>query len=69
MIEVPGRGDVEAAAAALSHHVLRTPVLHSDDLDDWVGRPVRVKAEGLQITGSFKVRGALNRIRTFSPVK
>jgi threonine dehydratase len=41
-------------------------VLHSPELDAWAGLSVRAKAEALQRTGSFKVRGALNKVRTLS---
>ncbi|MFG3709009.1 threonine/serine dehydratase [Micromonospora sp. NPDC047670] len=60
----PSVADVHEAAAALSEHVVRTPVLHSPELDAWAGLSVRAKAEALQRTGSFKVRGALNKVRT-----
>ncbi|GAA1869842.1 threonine ammonia-lyase [Asanoa iriomotensis] len=60
----PSLADVYEAATALAPHVVRTPVLRSRILDSWVGVPILAKAESLQVTGSFKVRGALNRIRT-----
>jgi threonine dehydratase len=46
--------------------VIRTPVLSSDALDRTAGRTVLAKAECLQVTGSFKARGALNRVRTLT---
>ncbi len=52
--------DVAVAASRLAGHILETPVRRSRRLDDLVGASVFVKAEGLQLTGSFKVRGALN---------
>ncbi|MEV4622377.1 pyridoxal-phosphate dependent enzyme [Asanoa sp. NPDC049573] len=60
----PSLEDAYEAATALAPHIVRTPVLGSRDLDARLGVSVRAKAESLQITGSFKVRGALNRIRT-----
>jgi len=54
------------AAEALRGSVVRTPVLCADALDTRAGRRVVAKAESLQLTGSFKVRGALNRIRTLT---
>jgi threonine dehydratase len=63
----PTASDVQQAAAALKTRVIRTPVLRSDALDAAAGGRVVAKAECLQVTGSFKVRGALNRIRTFTP--
>jgi threonine dehydratase len=54
------------AAAALRGAVSRTPVLASPLLDAVAGCRVAAKAESLQLTGSFKVRGALNRVRSLS---
>ncbi|HSS51400.1 MAG TPA: pyridoxal-phosphate dependent enzyme [Thermoanaerobaculia bacterium] len=65
--EVPDIADVLAARRALAGVVVRTPVLRSDALDELAGARLFFKAEGLQITGSFKVRGAFNRIRTLTP--
>jgi threonine dehydratase len=66
-IDLPDLPDLLAARRALAGVVVRTPVLRSDSLDEISGARLFLKAEGLQITGSFKVRGAFNRIRTFSP--
>jgi threonine dehydratase len=65
MLETPTANDAWAAFATLEGHVVRTPVL-SGALLHRSSRPVYAKAEGLQLTGSFKVRGALNRVRTLS---
>jgi threonine dehydratase len=43
--------------------VHRTPLIHSTTLSEMAGVPVYLKCENLQKTGSFKVRGALHRIR------
>ena len=43
-----------------------TPLLHSDYLDSVVGARVFLKAESLQIGGSFKMRGALFRVSRLS---
>jgi threonine dehydratase len=64
---IPDRGDVQAARQALAGILPRTPVLRSDALDELAGARLWFKAESLQVTGSFKVRGAWNRIRSFSP--
>ncbi|SDL06395.1 threonine ammonia-lyase [Aliiruegeria lutimaris] len=53
---------IEAAAARLAGHARRTPLLSSPFLDEIAGRPVHVKAECLQHTGSFKFRGAWSAI-------
>jgi threonine dehydratase len=64
---LPDIADVLAARRALAGVVVRTPVLRSDALDEMAGAHLFFKAEGLQVTGSFKVRGAYNRVRSFSP--
>lgn len=53
-------GDLSAAAGRLSGRLVRTPLLHSPRLSDEFGARVLLKAENLQHTGSFKVRGMLN---------
>ena len=63
---LPIEADARAARDALRGRVVRTPVLRSEALDLVAGGPVVAKAEGLQHTGSFKLRGALNRVRTLS---
>ncbi len=60
-------GDIEAAAARLRGVVERTPSVHSATLSDITGADVVVKFENLQFTGSFKERGAANRLATLSP--
>jgi threonine dehydratase len=56
--------DVEAARERIADAVVRTPVWRSDELDDALGCAVFLKCEPLQRTGSFKLRGATNAIRT-----
>ncbi|MHA6324988.1 threonine ammonia-lyase [Roseivivax sp. CAU 1753] len=51
-------GRIRAAALRLEGHARRTPLLSSPFLDRIAGRRVLVKAECLQVTGSFKFRGA-----------
>lgn len=58
--------DVAAAATRLAGAAHRTPVLTSRTLDERVGAPVLIKAECLQRSGSFKFRGAFNRIAAMS---
>ena len=58
----PSFADVEAAAGRLAGHAVATPLLSSPALDRRVGGRVLLKAETLQRTGSFKFRGAYNRI-------
>ena len=59
--------DVRAALRAIAGVLPRTPVLRSEALDSLAGARLWFKAEGLQVTGSFKVRGAWNRVRSFAP--
>ncbi|HUR50304.1 MAG TPA: pyridoxal-phosphate dependent enzyme [Acidimicrobiales bacterium] len=55
------RAAVEGAEKRLSGLVHRTPVVTCGLLDDRAGAPVFLKAEVFQKTGSFKIRGALNK--------
>ncbi len=54
--------DIRAAADRLAGRIHRTPMLSSRSLGDRVSASVFLKAECFQKTGSFKPRGALNRI-------
>ena len=58
--------DILDAASRLEGHAVQTPLLRSDALDEAVGGRVFVKAEALQRTGSFKFRGAYNRLSRLS---
>jgi len=58
----PGPSDLAAAARRLRGVAVRTPLAPAASLSREMGRPVFVKAEVLQRTGSFKFRGAYNRI-------
>ncbi|HSD76396.1 MAG TPA: threonine/serine dehydratase, partial [Solirubrobacteraceae bacterium] len=53
---------IAAARAAIADVAKRTPVLQSLTLSDRTGADVVLKAENLQRTGSFKIRGALNKL-------
>ncbi len=61
-MNLPSFADVEDAARKLQGVAVRTPLLRSDALDAAAGGKVFVKAECLQRTGSFKIRGAYNRL-------
>jgi threonine dehydratase len=61
-ITPPTAADVDAAAAKLAGVALRTPLISSPVLDLAVGARVFLKAETLQRTGSFKFRGAYNKL-------
>jgi threonine dehydratase len=62
----PTLPDIEAARARLDGVARVTPVYRSETLSRLAGREVHLKAENLQRTGSFKVRGAYNRISSLS---
>ena len=55
--------DIRAAAYRIAPYVIRTPLLRSPRLDARVGGRLFLKAECLQVTGSFKLRGATNAVR------
>ncbi len=59
--------DVHAAARRLRGRVHRTPVIACQSFDDASGYSVFFKCEGLQRAGSFKIRGALNKVLSLSP--
>ncbi len=54
--------DVEAARRTIAGQVLRTPMLPAPKLSALTGAEVYVKYENLQVTNSFKDRGALNKL-------
>jgi threonine dehydratase len=59
--------DVRHARVVVADVVRETPVIESRYLSRTSGGPVALKAENLQRTGSFKLRGALNKIATLEP--
>ena len=59
--------DIEAAAARLQGHLLRTPCLASKTLSEITGAQVFLKFENLQFTASFKERGACNKLAQLTP--
>jgi threonine dehydratase len=59
---LPTAADVDAAAARLAGVALRTPLVSSPVLDALTGGRIFLKCETLQRTGSFKFRGAYNRV-------
>jgi threonine dehydratase len=54
--------DIDAAARVLAPFAVRTPLLSSPALDERTGAKVFLKPEMLQRTGSFKFRGAFNKL-------
>jgi threonine dehydratase len=54
--------DIEAAKIRISPHIIYTPLVHSPTISEMTGANVYLKLETLQKAGSFKVRGATNKI-------
>ncbi|MDH3533786.1 MAG: threonine/serine dehydratase [Gammaproteobacteria bacterium] len=59
--------DIEGAAERLSGVAIETPLIENAELDRMTGGKVLLKAECLQRTGSFKIRGAYNLLSRLSP--
>lgn len=62
-----GFAEIEAAAARLAGVAVRTPLLRNHAIDELAGGTVLVKPECLQVTGSFKIRGAYNFLSQLTP--
>src|SRR5947209_6888114 len=58
--------DIEAARRTIAGHVLRTPMLPAPRLSALTGAAVHVKYENLQVTNSFKERGAFAKLAALS---
>ena len=54
--------DIQAARGAIGPFIHKTPIIHSNSLSTLSGADVYLKLENLQKTGSFKVRGAFNKM-------
>jgi threonine dehydratase len=65
-MQLPTYDDVRAARTRIAGSITRTPMLRNPVLDEHVGATVLLKAEPLQRTGSFKLRGATNAILRLS---
>jgi len=63
---VIGIGDIEQAAERLRDVSVRTPLIRNFELDAVAGGRVLLKPECLQVTGSFKIRGAYNLLSQLS---
>ena len=66
MNHYPDLEDIREAAAALTGIAHETPLEASSTFSAMAGQPVYLKLENLQKTGSFKLRGAFNKIRLLS---
>ena len=64
---LPTAADIEAAAKRLADVAVRTPLINAPVLDERLSARVFLKVETLQRTGSFKFRGAYNKISQIPP--
>jgi len=62
----PTLAEIEQARLRVSAHARVTPIYGSETFSKRCGRNVQLKAENLQRTGSFKIRGAVNKLSTLS---
>ncbi|MBO4365193.1 MAG: pyridoxal-phosphate dependent enzyme, partial [Eggerthellaceae bacterium] len=58
--------EIKEAHARIAPYIEQTPLLRLRNLDEYLGCQVYGKPECLQITGSFKLRGALNKVLSLS---
>jgi threonine dehydratase len=63
----PTLADIEEARQRLLGIAEETPIYLSETFSRRCGREVRLKAENLQRTGAFKIRGAVNKLATLTP--
>jgi len=66
-VTAPGLTEIERARGVLDGVARVTPVYPSETLSQLAGRPVTLKAENLQRTGSFKIRGAYTKLSSLEP--
>src|SRR5207253_8832761 len=59
--------DIQAARRTLRDVIIATPILPAERLTQDLGAPVYLKAEATQRSGSFKIRGAHNKISRLAP--
>lgn len=58
--------DITSAREKIKDRVIKTPLIRSESLGDLLGFEVYLKLENMQTTGSFKYRGAMNKILSLS---
>ncbi|MEM9439742.1 MAG: pyridoxal-phosphate dependent enzyme [Pseudomonadota bacterium] len=59
--------NIAAAAKRLAPHIRRTPLMVSEVLSETTGTTLAIKSEHQQVTGSFKIRGAINKVLGLPP--
>ena len=71
MIAVPGMAEIRAAAGRIRGYVQRTPLLAATPIRERreLAGGLRLKLETLQVTGSFKARGAINAVFALPPTQ
>lgn len=57
---------IKAARERIAPYIVQTPLIRLPNLDAWLGCQVYVKCECMQITGAFKLRGAMNKALSLS---
>ena len=65
--QLPTLGDIYLARQRIASYAQPTPLVASRHLSDLTGSSVHLKLESLQQTGSFKVRGAANKLLSLTP--
>jgi threonine dehydratase len=62
-------GEIRTAATRIAGYVRRTPLISCHPVRDSaeIGESLMLKLECLQVTGSFKARGAINKLKSLSP--
>ncbi|MFH1757495.1 MAG: pyridoxal-phosphate dependent enzyme, partial [Pseudomonadota bacterium] len=60
------KADIEKANQRIGPHIVRTPLVYSQKLSDLCGCQALFKLENFQMTGSFKERGAVNKLFSLS---
>lgn len=66
LLEHPTLEAIHQARERLKPHIKRTPILRAEKIEQAVGCQLYLKPETLQITGAFKIRGALNKALSLS---
>jgi len=66
MLNYPTIQDIRDARERLKPHIRHTPLLRAEKIEKTVGCQLYLKPETLQITGAFKIRGALNKALSLS---
>ena len=59
--------DIKIARQRIAPYIVQTPLIRLPSLDSFLGCRTFIKAENMQITGAFKIRGAMNKAVSLSP--